>query len=145
MKYSRSNEVHRAYSVGLLTRAVVCALTVFVASCAAKQDFLPFLASEVASLGGKKGHAAGTAALYGTWTIHRDEFGAAITTKGIGFEAITNVLTKAYGQPRFYCPANKRHGPTYVYPATNAGIAIFVSSTKAGAEVTLTKPLDTVR
>lgn len=120
--------------------AAACAL-VFLAGCARQQNFTSFFAKEVSAIGGQTNHFDTEQSLYGKWKIKRDGLGAAIDVKGIRFEVITNLLTAAYGHPQFYCPANPRHGPTYVYPASRAGISIFVSGTEHGAEITLTKPL----
>jgi hypothetical protein len=128
-------------SLSLFVLAMSCAFGIFVSGCGQKDNFAGFLASEIGSLGGKSNSLKGADMPVGRWTVKHDQFGAAIDTEGIGFEPITNMLTSAFGAPQFYSAANDRHGTTYLYPYTNAGIAIFVSSTKAGAEVTLTKPL----
>lgn len=109
--------------------------------CEPKRDFVSFMANEIGSLGGRTNGLAGSTVILGEWKAEHDSLGAAINTQGIQFETITNVLTAAYGEPQFYCAANERHGPTYIYPQTKIGISIFVSSTKTGAEVTLTKPI----
>ena len=123
-------------------RFATCLVVVLTAGCAGKKDFVKFMENEIIFLGGKTNSLARSSRLEGGWTVTRDKFGAAINTEGIRFETITNLLTTAYGEPQFYTAANERHGPTYVYLPANAGISIFVSSTKAGAEVTLTKPLE---
>ena len=76
----------------------------------------------------------------GRWSVRRDEFGSAIDVENVQFEALTNILTTAYGEPVPYAPPNKRHGGTYLYHFSKAGISVFVSPTDYGAEVTLTKP-----
>ena len=111
-----------------------------IASCAKQVDFANSLRHEIEALGGTPRPLAPMAGPNGSWVVHRDKLGAAIDTEGISFEVITNSLTRAYGEPRFYSGANERHGPTYVYVPENPGISIFVSSTEKGAEVTLAKP-----
>jgi len=112
----------------------------FSFGCSAKKDFAPFLANEIGVLGGQTNTLDLSRGLWGQWTVKRDKFGAAIDATGIEFEPITNFLSAAYGEPRYYSAANARHGIVYLYHRTNAGVSIFVSRTRSGAEVTLYKP-----
>jgi len=120
----------------ILTASAVIAL---IAGCTNQGNFARFLANEIGSFGGRTNVLAGAAMVSGSWDVKRDQFGAAINAVGIRFETVTNLLTTAYGEPKFYSPANDRHGPTFLYPPTNAGVCIFVSGTETGAEVTLTR------
>ena len=113
----------------------------FLTGCERNRDFVPFLRREIFSLGGKTNSMVGTIELQGKWSIKRDQFGELINTEGIQFDALTNVLTATYGEPKFYTGAYVGHGPVYLFPLTNVGISILVSATKSGAEVTLLKPM----
>ena len=124
----------------VMVRVAAWAMLVLIVGCTDKPDFARFLIGEIGSLGGNTNGLSSAGQVQGRWTIRRDRFGAAINTDGIRFDTITNLLTVAYGEPLFYSAANARHGQTYIYHPTNAGISIFVSSTRTGAEITLTKP-----
>lgn len=108
--------------------------------CAIKKDFGEFMRAEIGLLGGENSQLPHNKKLLGKWCVSRDRFGVAVDTYGIQFEAITNYLTSAYGEPLLYTGGNERHGPIFLYPPTKVGIAIFVSETETGAEVTLSKP-----
>lgn len=123
----------------LLNLATVGVMSLLFA-CRTKESLGDLLTTEIGSLGGRTNRLHQTANLGGKWSVSRDQFGTAIDTEGIRFDAITNLLTTAYGEPRLYSGRNERHGPVYLYPPTTAGISVFVSSTTTGAEVTLTKP-----
>lgn len=122
-----------------LVRTFAWTMVLCAAGCTGDRNFTGFLANEIGCLHGTTNDVAWTSELRGDWNVKRDNLGSAIDTKGIGFEALTNLLTSAYGEPQFYCPANDRHGPTFVYPPSKVGLCIFVSATARGAEVTLTK------
>jgi hypothetical protein len=120
---------------------VAFGLTLLMTACGRKRDFVPFLRSEINSLGGKTEGLVGSVELQGKWAVKRDQWGELIETDGIQFEAITNILTRAYGQPKFYTRASPGRGPIYLYPPANAGIAISVCITQFGAELDLLKPM----
>jgi|SRR6185369_15987849 len=136
-----SKRIDKMKPPALVLILLAIALAAFTVACRKRADFVPYLSNEIASLGGRTNGLAGSDVLLGRWTTTRDELGAAIDTKGIGYEQLSNLLTRAYGVPQFYSAGNVRHGPTFIYPLTNAGISIFISSTETGAELTLTKPL----
>jgi len=120
--------------------AILVSVGLCIPACQKRANFVHFLSQEVGALGGKTNSLATANVLLGRWKVRHDQFGAAIDTDGINFAAISNTLTSVYGIPQFYTRANNRHGPTYLYTPSNAGISIFVSATKDGAEVTLLKP-----
>lgn len=126
-----------------LISTVVILIVLLLANCSEKKiaenDFSVFLIKEIGKLGGHTNRLSCSTDLQGEWSFNRDRLGLAIDTVGITFEAITNFLTSAYGEPLFYARSNVRHGPIFLYPPRNTGIAIFVCKTELGAEVTLTK------
>jgi hypothetical protein len=119
-----------------------CSTFLASSGCTTKSDFCDFIKSEIGQLGGMTNRLPNHTLSKGNWSFRRDQFGIAIDINGISFSEITNYLTQAYGEPLFYTGGNALRGPIYLYPPTNAGIAIFVASTKNGVEVTLTKSVE---
>jgi hypothetical protein len=110
------------YSVILVLGVLACS-----SSCARNQhDFIEFLRSEIASLGGRTNGLSQTRGIYGEWTVLRDASGTVIDTQNIAYEDMTNLFINAYGNPVPYGPATESHGPTYAWHATNVGIAITI-------------------
>jgi hypothetical protein len=124
-----------------ILRSVAFAL--FFAGCSRvflnSGNFSSALSSEISSLGGRTNSILSDSVLLGHWRVVRDENGAAIDVQGLNADALTNLLTKAYGPPRLYSGATARHGVNLLYPVTNVQIALFVAAVPGGAEVTLTK------
>jgi len=112
--------------------------------CARNQaDFVEFLRNEIASLGGRTKGLSQTRGIYGEWTVLRDAAGTVIDTQNIAYDDMTNLFTRAYGDPVLYVRSTERTGPTHLWPVTNVGIAIFISTNKNRGvlEITLTKPV----
>ena len=128
----------------LISVIVVLGVLACSSGCAPNQaDFVEFLRTEIASLGGRTNGLSQTRGIYGEWTVLRDASGTVIDTQNIAYDDMTNLFIRAYGDPILYVRATERTGPTYAWPATNVGIAIFISTNKNRGvlEITLTKPI----
>ncbi len=98
------------------------------------------LAEEIVLIGGST-NTLPSVELRGEANIKRDALGAAIDVNGLSFAEVRRFFSSAYGEPRFYTGATVEHGPIFTFHPKQAGIAIFISSTPDGCQITLLRPM----
>jgi hypothetical protein len=130
-----------SYLLPLMT-AISLSLGAACSRSAVNQTLRQALAQEIVSLGGDTNKLPAVE-LTGAISIKRDAMGAVIDSAGLRFEEAKLFFASAYGEPRFYTKATDEHGPIYVFPPKQAGISIFITSTRRGCEITLLRPIKT--